>query len=72
MVDSGLVVVVSIIFSMMVCVLVVLTYVKYEWCDVLFSNFTVSYHHNFIKLSIKVFCDDKVVDLQPIFCVKRC
>ena len=43
MVDSGLVVVVSIIFSMIVCVLVVLTYVKYEWCDVLFSNFTVSY-----------------------------
>ena len=46
MVDSGLVVVVSIIFSMIVCVLVVLTYVKYEWCDVLFSNFTVSYIRN--------------------------
>ena len=42
MVDSGLIVVVSIIFSMIVCVLVVLTYVKYEWCEVLFSNFTVS------------------------------
>ena len=42
MVDSGLIVVVSIILSMVICVFVVLTYVKYEWCEVLFSNFTVS------------------------------
>ena len=40
--DSGLVVVVSIILSMIVCVFVVLTYVQYEWCHVLFKNFTVN------------------------------
>ena len=30
------------LLSMVICVFVVLTYVKYEWCEVLFSNFTVS------------------------------
>lgn len=42
MFDSGLVVVVSIIACMILCVFVVLTYVQYEWCNVLFKNFTVS------------------------------
>ena len=41
LVDSGLVLVVCIILSMIVCVMVVLTAVQYEWCNVLFKNFTV-------------------------------
>ena len=57
MVDSGLIVVVSIIFSMIVCVLVVLTYVKYEWCEVLFSNFTVSQEEvKFVTCYICLIC----------------
>ena len=40
-VDSGLVVVVCIIVSMVVSVFFVLFYVQYEWCHVLFKNFTV-------------------------------
>ena len=40
--DSGLVVVVCIIISMVVSVFFVLFYVQYEWCHVLFNNFTVS------------------------------
>ena len=54
MVDSGLIVVVSIILSMVVCVFVVLTYVKYEWCDVLFSNFTVSQFSNYANSSLLI------------------
>ena len=41
-VDSGLLVVVCIIISMVVSVFFVLFYVQYEWCHVLFRNFTVS------------------------------
>ena len=48
MFDSGLVVVVSIILSMIFCVFLVLTYVQYEWCNVLFKNFTVS--KNYINI----------------------
>ena len=48
MFDSGLVVVVSIIACMILCVFVVLTYVQYEWCNVLFKNFTVS--KNYINI----------------------
>ena len=40
-VDSGLLVVVTIIISMVVSVFFVLFYVQYEWCPVLFRNFTV-------------------------------
>ena len=40
-VDSGLLVVVTIIISMVVSVFFVLFYVQYEWCPVLFKNFTV-------------------------------
>ena len=40
--DSGLVVIVCIIISMVVSVFFVLFYVQYEWCHVLFNNFTVS------------------------------
>ena len=40
--DSGLVVVVCIVISMVVSVFFVLFYVQYEWCHVLFRNFTVS------------------------------
>ena len=41
-VDSGLLVVVTIIISMVISVFFVLFYVQYEWCPVLFKNFTVS------------------------------
>ena len=41
-VDSGLLVVVTIIISMVVSVFFVLFYVQYEWCHVLFKNYTVS------------------------------
>ena len=40
--DSGLIVVVSIIVCMLLSVFFVLLYVQYEWCPVLFKNFTVS------------------------------
>ena len=40
--DSGLIVVVCIILSMVSCVIFILLYVQYEWCNVLFDNFTVS------------------------------
>ena len=40
--DSGLVVVVCIIIAMVVRVFFVLFYVQYEWCHVLFKNYTVS------------------------------
>ena len=44
-VDSGLVVVVCIILSMVVSVFFILFYVQYEWCQVLFRNYTVSTQH---------------------------
>ena len=40
--DSGLLVIVLIIVSMVGSVFFVLFYVQYEWCHVLFKNFTVS------------------------------
>ena len=43
MIDSGIVVVISIIFAMVFIVLYVLLTVKYEWCPVLFPNSTVSF-----------------------------
>ena len=45
--DSGLVVVVFIITSLIITVFSFLLFVDYEWCHVLFKNNTVSIHKNF-------------------------
>jgi hypothetical protein len=42
MIDSGMVVIISIILAMIVMVFFVLFTVKHEWCPVLFKNNTVS------------------------------
>ena len=47
-VDSGLLVVVCIIVSMVVSVFFILFYVQYEWCHVLFKNYTVSILERYI------------------------
>ena len=41
-IDSGLVVVVTILVFLITVMMVTLLYVKYEWCHVLFRNNTVS------------------------------
>ena len=43
--DSGLVVVVLIITSLVITVFSFLLFVDYEWCHVLFKNNTVSYFY---------------------------
>ena len=43
-VDSGMVVVIIISMMYMVLVFGLLFYVKNEWCDLLFKNFTVMFH----------------------------
>ena len=43
--DSGLVVVVFIITSLIITVFSFLLFVDYEWCHVLFKNNTVSIHN---------------------------
>lgn len=40
--DSGLMVVVLIILTMIIILIYCLLFVKYEWCPVLFANNTVS------------------------------
>ena len=47
MMDSGLVVVVLIITSLVITVFSFLLFVDYEWCHVLFKNNTVSYFYLF-------------------------
>ena len=42
MIDSGMMVVIFIILSMIFMVFFVLFTVKHEWCPVLFKNYTVS------------------------------
>ena len=49
MIDSGMVVVISIIMAMIFIVFFVLFTVKHEWCPVLFKNNTVSQQKWFRK-----------------------
>ena len=42
-IDSGMIVVIMISMMYMVLVFGLLFYVKNEWCDLLFKNFTVSF-----------------------------
>ena len=48
--DSGLVVVVLIITSLVITVFSFLLFVDYEWCHVLFKNNTVRYFYYFLLL----------------------
>ena len=47
--DSGLVVVIIICMMYMVLVFGLLFYVKNEWCDLLFKNYTASRNNNMIR-----------------------
>ena len=53
--DSGMIVVIMISMMYMVLVFGLLFYVKNEWCDLLFKNFTVMFQTVAEMLGVKMF-----------------
>ena len=51
MLESGLLVVILIVLTMLLILTYCLLFVKYEWCHVLFTNNTVSYNQLPLLLS---------------------
>ena len=55
-VDSGMLVVVTIVAMYMTLVFILLFYVKNEWCDLLFKNMTVKSSNNyFLTMAQKLY-----------------